>query len=82
MKIELPKYNIIVDSGTLPPDIRVIMSAAKKSCKGNSHTIRYSHMLDQFCRGALWMYAQVKNKNISITDNSGFNDTVEITSKP
>ena len=38
----------------LPSDEK-INKQAKVSCKGNSHAIRYQHMLHQFREGAKWM---------------------------
>jgi hypothetical protein len=38
----------------LPGD-DVVNKQAKVSCKGNSHAMRYHHMLEQFREGAKWM---------------------------
>jgi hypothetical protein len=51
-KIAMEEYRTQCDE--LPGD-DVVNKQAKVSCKGNSHAMRYHHMLEQFREGAKWM---------------------------
>ena len=44
----------LTESEELPGDDKV-NNQSKVSCKGNSHAMRYHHMLEQFRDGAKWM---------------------------
>ena len=44
----------LTESKELPGDDKV-NKQSKVSCKGNSHAMRYHHMLEQFREGAKWM---------------------------
>jgi hypothetical protein len=51
--------NLLEEYRTQPcdelPGDDAVNKQAKVSCKGNSHAMRYHHMLEQFREGAKWM---------------------------